>query len=238
MGFLHHDLKLPQVNLPDGPLGNPGVTVAAVGLLVVQGKVLRGGRDMLALHAPDQSCGLLACQQRILGIILKVPAAQRVPVDVHTGCQPDHNVVLLGFLRHRNTHFAAQFRIPGGSQQRGAGEGGCGHADMLMEADSRRAVRCHDIGNAVNRVVAVTKGVRQAHIGLTAQQGCQVFRRQCGHKGFQGHLPFRHILQLHAVLGPHVADPRNRPGFRISEDHFRCHGFQGGIVEIIAGAGG
>ena len=85
----HGDLEALQVDFPQRPLAHDARYAAPVVLLVVAREVLDGHRRAgHRLHAAGNRRRDLAGHQRILGVILEVPAAQRVPFDVHAGRQP------------------------------------------------------------------------------------------------------------------------------------------------------
>ena len=60
----------------------PGITGLAVCLLVIAGKMLNAGPDMLRLNSVNLGSRHLSCDQRIFGIIFKVSSAQRASVYI------------------------------------------------------------------------------------------------------------------------------------------------------------
>ena len=76
---------------------------------------------MLGLDAPHHSPGQLAGKQRVLRVILKIPAAQGVPMNIHRWGQPDRDVVLLHLRSRGRANPGHQFSVPGCSQQGRAG---------------------------------------------------------------------------------------------------------------------
>lgn len=75
----------PLRNLPQRPLGDPGIAAAAVGLPVVAAEMFGAGRDALGLDAPNHGGGQLTGHQRIFRIILEIPAAEGASVDIDGG---------------------------------------------------------------------------------------------------------------------------------------------------------
>ena len=209
--FLHDNLKGLQVDFADGALGGPGIGLGAVGLLVVQGQVLGRGGHAVALHAPHQRPGQVACEQRVLGEVFKVPAAQRIAVNVDGGGQPGADAVFLDFLAGGTAHGFGESRVPGAGQQAGAGEGRGRYAHLRLDAQARGAVGGHGVGHAEQGQVAVAVGVRHAGVGLAAQQPGDVLVGQLGDEIIQGEFALGHLDQLAAgileqvlviVLGP------------------------------------
>ena len=86
-GFNRH-LEALQVNLTHRALRNVIIHVTAVVFLIVDGEMLDGYTDARhGLHTLYNSGSSQACQCGILGIILKVAAAQRIAVNIHAGSQ-------------------------------------------------------------------------------------------------------------------------------------------------------
>ena len=194
-GLLHADLEGLEVDFPQRPLGQAGVALPAVGLLVVAGEVLQGRGHAHALDAPDHGCSQLARQQRILGVILEVAAAQGAAVDVDGGGQPHAEAVLTHLLRARAAHLEHDLLIPGAGQQRRAGEG-CGvHAAVPDNTQAGRAVRRHHVGHATAGQVAEAARVGHATPGLAAQQMHQLLVTEAVHKGVQGNAALVYIHQ-------------------------------------------
>ena len=196
---LHDDLEGLQVDLAYGALGGAGVAFLAVGLLVVQGQVLGGGGHAVGLHAADQRAGQVAGQQRVLGVVLEVPAAQRVAVDVHARGQPGADVVLPDLLAGGAAHGLGDLGVPGAGQQAGAGEGGGLDAHTRQYAHARGAVGGHHVGHAVLRQIAVAVGVGDARVGLAAQQPGQVLVGERPYEFVQRQLALGHVNQLGVV---------------------------------------
>ncbi len=85
----HGDLEACEIDLVQSPLVDHGVPDHPQGLLAVRGEVLgaccRSGR----FDAADVRGGEPAGQERILGEVLEIPAAQRRPFDVQSRSQHD-----------------------------------------------------------------------------------------------------------------------------------------------------
>ena len=105
VSFLNNDFELFQIDLAEGPLGNSGIGSLTVGFFVVAAEMLHGGPYMIALDSPHHGGSHPACDHRILGIIFKVPAAQRTSVNVDGRRKPDVDVVLFQFHSAGTTHF-------------------------------------------------------------------------------------------------------------------------------------
>ena len=208
--------------------------------------------DVHALDAAHHRGSLTSGKQRILGVILEVPAAQRAPVDIDSRCQPRADIVFLHFLRAGPADGVNDIRVKGAGQERRAREGGGRDADVRQNAQPRRAVRRHDVRNAELRVVAVAEGVGGAGIGLAAQQVSQILVRELAHKIIQRDSAFGDIDQIvmslllrspceHAGHGPHCG---TAVGCRVKNvirkngcvDLTRCSGRQLFIASVRAQA--
>ena len=66
----------------------------------------------------DHCRGHTARQQRIFRIILKISAAAGAPMDVHTGCHPDSNVVFPEFSCARFSYLFNKRAVPSGGKER------------------------------------------------------------------------------------------------------------------------
>ena len=122
VGFLHSNLEALEIEFAEGARVDPGVIGHAVGFLAVAGEVLHGDAHAVGLDAAGVGGGHLAGQERILGEILEVTAAEGVAVQVHAGGQQDVGAVFLHLLAHRGGEFLHQRRVPGRCQ-------GCAHRE-------------------------------------------------------------------------------------------------------------
>ena len=89
LGLGDDPLEGGQVDLAQSPLVDVGADPHPLGLLVVRGEVLDRRPDALVLLALDVRRAEHARQQRILGVVLEVPPAQRRALDVHSGAEHD-----------------------------------------------------------------------------------------------------------------------------------------------------
>lgn len=85
----HHALEGRQVDLAQRPLVDLGAHPHPVRLLVVGREVLEGRADAHGLLTAHVRCSEDAGQQRVLGVVLEVAAAQRRSLDVDAGPE-DH----------------------------------------------------------------------------------------------------------------------------------------------------
>ncbi|MPM81824.1 hypothetical protein SDC9_128881 [bioreactor metagenome] len=168
-----------QIDFAQGPFIHDLVHDHSPCLLAVNGKVFRAGGDALRLDAADHRRRKLARKQRILRKILKVPPAERVPLDVQPWPQQDAHVLRCGFLSQAFADTLQQRLIPAVRKSR------CGRkarrrqalvqAEMVrlaaLFAQPVRAVRQHDGGNTkpANRL-----GIPEI---LSREQGCFFFQR-------------------------------------------------------------
>ena len=195
--------------------------------------MLRRGRDPVALHAADQAGRLFSRQERILGIVFKVSAAEGISVDVDARGKPDHDIVFLRLQACCRADLPGQIRIPGAAQQSRAREGGGRNAELRLETDARRSVCGHDARNAVKRIIAVSECVGQAQIGLSSQQAGKILQRKLAHKRVKGNRSLRHILQLF-LTAPAEIQNRLAVSARHSEPFSVAHRRQLHVVKVIA----
>ena len=198
--LLHNDLKCLQIDLTDRTLTCSGVALTAVGLLVVQRKVLHGSSHMVALDSGHHGSCHLTGEHRILRVVLEVSAAERTSVDVDGGCQPCADIVLLCLSTAGSTYLLHDLRIPGTCKQSRAGECGGIHTAAGSDTHTCRSVCSHNIGHAVIRQVSVTEGIGNTGVGLSAEKDSELLIGQSGHKLIQGHSTLRHIDELGSVV--------------------------------------
>ena len=103
------EVKFPQGSLAEDGIhsieGEPAVfllgTAPAVRFLLVGRKMFDAHQHrMTPLHTFCHSTGTRACEEGVFGVILKVPAAQGVPVKVQSWSQPDIHPLGLAFFRY------------------------------------------------------------------------------------------------------------------------------------------
>ena len=153
IGFLHGNLKVLEINLAEGTLGDDSVVLVAVGFLVVGSIVLDGSTHAIALDTLHISGGHLAGQERVFGEILEVTAVQGVAVNVHTGGQEHVHAIFQHFITHGLGNFFHQGKVPGTGQQGSHRETGAiiGIAVSLaggLDAQAGRAVGQNGPGDA------------------------------------------------------------------------------------------
>ena len=110
--FLDGDLVLLEIHLAQGAFVDDAVAVHSRVLTGVAREVLEGGPHALRLHAADERRRELAREQRILGEVFKVSAAQRVALVVCAGAEKDGDVLLDAFLAHCLAHLFGKCRVP------------------------------------------------------------------------------------------------------------------------------
>ncbi len=173
ISLFYSNFKTLEINFAKRTFAHSGITAGAVCLFIVRRKMLQRDGDTFGLAACCERCSHLACEQRIFGIVLKVTPAERISVDIHTGREPNVNSIIMCFYRSCLTDFFHKIHIPSASLQRT--DRPCGAVDA--DADTLRAIRCHDIRNPVFHQVAHTTGVRNACIRLTAHHIDKLFIR-------------------------------------------------------------
>ncbi len=116
VALLDCNLEIPQVDFAQGTYRNPCVKVKSVEFLVVSRKMLDGRPDSLALDSTDVAGGYLASQQRVFGIIFKVPSAQRIALDVDAWGKKNVHPIFKNLVADGFTDFLDKRRIPGGGE--------------------------------------------------------------------------------------------------------------------------
>ena len=190
-------LKGLQVNLADGLLGGPGAEhTVAVGLLVVEGKVLHEGVNALLLSAHDGVGSHRTGQYAVLSVILEVTACKGRAVDVHSRCVPARNIHVVGHLADGGAEVVCQIGVPGGCDHHSGGEAdGTLPGEVVVDRGRTVAVdglhladgiHCHSLEAAQSNELV---HVRDSEL---IQEGIPL-----GVVVIHAH----HVLQLQAVLG-------------------------------------
>ena len=142
----HADPETPQIQLPQSAFADLAVGVVAVILLVVGRKVLdRHPAARVLLHAPGQRSGHLAGDQRILGKILKVPAAADVPVQIQRRSQPHMHAKAHHLVAHNVAAGLTQLLVPALRQRSADGDRG-GILAVLFSLRRLAAQLAHEPG--------------------------------------------------------------------------------------------
>ena len=150
--FLDRQLKGFQVKFTDGLFVGPYRQRQAVGLLVVEGKVFDVSKDALAHAAADFRCCQFAGEQAVLGVILKVTAAEGSAMDIGARRIQAGHMVSGSLSAQRLAEPLHQFHIPGS-----ADDGLCREAHTFQVAgqavDAGRAIQLSGGGlaHAVHR---------------------------------------------------------------------------------------
>ena len=116
--LLHHDLEAPEVDLAQRARGDPHVDHVAVPLVVVGDEVLHRRPDPLGLHAVHHGRRHPARQERVLRVVLEVPPAERVAVDVERGPEEHVDAVLLRLVAHGAAHALHEVGVPRRGEER------------------------------------------------------------------------------------------------------------------------
>ena len=178
MALFHADLKRLQIQLTGGTLIDHRVAHVAVILAVVQRKVLGAGGCSGRLDAVGKCGSHFAGQNGIFGIVLKIPPAARIALQIHRRRQQHIHVVVHALLADGAAHASRIFRVPavGNGHAGGEGRGRIGGAkadgsfrlDLPLLADTDRAV-----GQIYGR--NVQSGDRIGHPALITLQKCRLF---------------------------------------------------------------
>ena len=115
-----HPVEGAQVHLTQGSLVDVCADPQPVGLLVVDREVLDRRADVPALQSVHPLGRQHAGQQRVLGEVLEVPAAQGAALEVDARAEQYRDAHGAALIAEGLPHPAQQSRVPGG----GAGHGG------------------------------------------------------------------------------------------------------------------
>ena len=154
--LLHGQLEAAQVYLAERPLVHRAVRGKALVLLVVAGEVLETGARALGLDALDEGGGKHAREQRVLGEVFEVPAAERAALYVGAWAEHEADALRQRLPRYGGAYAAHEFRVPaaGGEHRRGktGRRLGAVHAEhvpgALLLAQAVRPVRHHERAKA------------------------------------------------------------------------------------------
>ena len=98
--LLDRNLETLEVNLPQSPLRHDSIVLDTAGFLVVRREMLCGGPHAAGLYAPDHCRSTFPAEHRIFGIVLEVPAAHWIAVDVQSRSEDDVTAILQNFISH------------------------------------------------------------------------------------------------------------------------------------------
>ena len=196
VSVLYAGLKRLQVNFADGLLGCPGAQhAAAVGFLVVQGKVLHEGIHTLFLATHDCVGSHCAGKHAVLRVILKVTAGKCRAVNVHSRCIPAGNAHIVCHLADGFAEGIGQIGVPGCCDHH-SGREADGALLGKVVVDGGRAVTVDGLnlthGGNGNGLVAA-QGDQAVHISNSqlVQEAVPLFVVVCH---------ANHVSQLDAVL--------------------------------------
>ncbi len=124
-GLGHHPPERAQVHLTERPLVDVGADPQPVGLLVVDREVLERRAHVPALQAVNPGGRQHAGEQRVLGEVLEVPAAERAALEVDARSEQDRDIHRAALVAERLAHPSQQVRVPGrGARDRRREAGG------------------------------------------------------------------------------------------------------------------
>ena len=113
LGFAHTDSEAPQINLSHRPLAHLTVARVAVRLLIVDTEVLdRRTASRMLLHAVRDGGREPPAHQRILRVVLEIPPAEDMPVNVERGRQPELNTETLHLIPDDIPAKCRKIRVP------------------------------------------------------------------------------------------------------------------------------
>ena len=130
-GLAHGYLERGEIDLAHRAFVDHGIGGLPAQFLAVDREVLRAGGYAVGLDAADQAGRHAPRDDRILGIVLEVAAAQWIALDVHARSEQHVHVEIVGFLAERLAHLLGERRIPRIGDRAGRGEAGCGFGRFL-----------------------------------------------------------------------------------------------------------
>jgi len=113
-----------EVHFAQRPLVEVGADPHPVGLLAVDRVVLERGADVPALQAVDPRGREHPGEQRVLGEVLEVPAAERAALEVDARPEQDRDVHRTALVAEGLAHPPQQVRVPGRGGGHGRGKAG------------------------------------------------------------------------------------------------------------------
>ena len=96
---------------------------------------------ILLLDALGDGSGNGSAETGIFGVVFKITAAQRIPVDIQCGSQPVGATIFLHLPENCFTNLLQQLGIPGLSQCIGHGEG----SGILVQHSVLLRITCHEL---------------------------------------------------------------------------------------------
>ncbi len=141
--------EVAQIQLAQGALRDSCVVGQTVDLLIVDGEVLDRRSDAGALHPVDICGGRQTRQQRVLGVVLEVAAAERVALQIDARRKKHVDAVLAHLVAYGRTHAAHGIVVPCRREQHAYGEARAVERALVALAAGRypqpgRAVGQHD----------------------------------------------------------------------------------------------
>ena len=150
VSFLHRNLEILQVDLPEGPAADQGVILRPVGFLVIRRIVLDGSAGTVALDTAHVSRRHLPGEERILGEIFEISSVQRITMYVHSRSQQHVHAILQHFIAQDGSRPLHQVHIPGTGQERSHRETGrhrMGRIPVRVDPDTGRTVGKNGLRN-------------------------------------------------------------------------------------------
>lgn len=178
-----------EFEFAQGLFGDPHVDGHAVLLLVVQGEVLDGGDEALALDAADLLGDQVRAEQRILGEGLVVASGVRGPDQVDHGRQEDVLAEGAALAADDLAVLAGERGVEGGGQQHGGRQRGRvgGDADpgrSVGESERRDREPGHtgDVAGLAE-ALGIVRAVQEADLLVQSEAGDQRFHPAGGRGG-------------------------------------------------------
>ena len=206
-------LELAQIDLAQRPFIDDAVADEPVVLVRVRGEVLDRRGDAVRLDGGDERRTEGARNERVLGEVLEVAAAQRVALDVHAGREDHVNLEIDRLARDRLAHAGGIGGLPRARERDCRGEGRRRHVVGDAEsatggahlADAVRTIGEIERGDAESldcRGVPRLRAFEQARLLFVRQQGEQLIDLKSD-RGLRCH----RTLRMNIVRPPATSEP-------------------------------
>ena len=131
-------LERRKIDLIDRTLIRIRTDMVAVGLLIIECKMLYRGHHALRLHTLDILRRCLCSKERVLTHILEITATERAAIDIHARTKEDMHTTRTRILTESHTHLIYNIFVPCSGRSHSTGE----KRTLCVVAHTLRAV-CH-----------------------------------------------------------------------------------------------
>ncbi len=147
LGVLDDALEAAEVDLAQRALVDVCAHAHPVGLLVVRGEMLQRSADAARLQSVDEGGTEAAAQDRVLGEVFEVAAAQRGPLDVDAGAEQHANTFGLRLVAERVAESLEELRVPRRSERHRRRKARCRNTVADAEVVAALTLFAHAVGS-------------------------------------------------------------------------------------------